>query len=127
MRHRSTINSSTKPILAVSMESRSQSNESCSVSDYQHNLALLEQDWSNSQQQMGTPSSVTSSLFDICHCCGRQDCESLEYFNRTMKKLESDTRLAAEIGQGLLHKHETFVSESNQQRIQLEILRNTGF
>lgn len=121
---------------AVNMESRllQGSNERSSTLDYQHTLSLLEEDWNNSQ--MGTPSSVSSSLFDICRCCGRQDCDNLEYFNRNIKKLESDTRLAAgnikliflfsvlifviEIGQGLLHKHETFVTESNQQKTQLE-------
>lgn len=119
MRHRSNPTTTT-PLLPVNMESRSQLNERSSTLEYQHNLALLEEDWQNSQQQLGTPSSVSSSLFDICRCCGKQDCDNLEYFNRTVKKLESDTRLAAEIGQGLLHKHETFVTESNGQRIQLE-------
>ncbi|KAI9366331.1 hypothetical protein BD770DRAFT_417241 [Pilaira anomala] len=95
------------------MGSRSQSSESFSVSEFQQNLSMLEQDW---QQPLGTPSSITSSLFDVCHCCGKQDCENLEY----MKKLESDTRLAAEIGQSLLLKHETFVTKSNEQRIELE-------
>ncbi|KAG2194232.1 hypothetical protein INT47_005700 [Mucor saturninus] len=90
-----------------------------STLDYGHTLSLLEEDWNN-QSQMGTPSSVSSSLFDTCRCCGRQDCDSLEYFNRNIKKLESDTRLAAEIGQGLLHKHETFVAESNGQKTHLE-------
>lgn len=119
MRHRSNP-ATTTPLLPVNLESRSQLNERSSTLEYQHNLALLEEDWQNSQQQLGTPSSVSSSLFDICRCCGKQDCDNLEYFNRTVKKLESDTRLAAEIGQGLLHKHETFVTESNGQRIQLE-------
>ncbi|KAL7311040.1 hypothetical protein PS15m_008856 [Mucor circinelloides] len=84
-------------------------------------MSILDEDWTNSQQLvLGTPSSVASSLFEVCRCCSRQNCENLEYYNRTMKKLESDTRLAAEIGQGLLHKHETYVTESNQQRAQLE-------
>ncbi|KAK4519380.1 uncharacterized protein ATC70_009615 [Mucor velutinosus] len=83
--------------------------------------SILDEDWTNSQQLvLGTPSSVASSLFEVCRCCSRQNCEHLEYYNRTMKKLESDTRLAAEIGQGLLHKHETYVAESSQQRAQLE-------
>lgn len=125
-----------------------------STLDYGHTLSLLEEDWNNTTQ-MGTPSSVSSSLFDTCRCCGRQDCDSIEYFNRNIKKLESDTRLAAgkyyikknnnkrkknslsflflslifnillythiiEIGQGLLHKHETYVTESNGQKSHLE-------
>lgn len=59
-------------------------------------LSILDEDWSNSQQLvLGTPSSVSSSLFEVCRCCSRQNCENLEYYNRTIKKLESDTRLAA--------------------------------
>ncbi|KAG1383988.1 hypothetical protein G6F61_000863 [Rhizopus arrhizus] len=72
------------------------------------------------RELIGTPTSSRSySLFDTCACCGKNDCEALEDFNKTVKKLESDTRLAAEIGQGLLHKHETFVAESNQQTAKL--------
>lgn len=59
-------------------------------------ISILDDDWNNSQQLiLGTPSSASSSLFEICRCCSRQNCENLEYYNRTMKKLESDTRLAA--------------------------------
>ncbi|KAI8642571.1 hypothetical protein BD408DRAFT_179851 [Parasitella parasitica] len=84
-------------------------------------MSTLEEDWiSNQQIVLGTPSSVSSSLFEACRCCSRQNCENLEYYNRTMRKLESDTRLAAELGQGLLHRHETHVTESNHQRAQLE-------
>ncbi|KAI8970192.1 hypothetical protein BDF20DRAFT_916038 [Mycotypha africana] len=73
-----------------------------------------------------TPSTSTSTgslfLYDsmVCRCCGRQDCDNLEYYNRKIRKLESDTRLAAEIGQGLLQKHETYVNEANQQKAQLQ-------
>jgi hypothetical protein len=107
MRHRSTITSPATPLLPVDIESRSQLTERSSTLEYQHNLAILEEDWQNSQQQLGTPSSVSSSLFDICRCCGRQDCENLEYFNRMMKKLESDTRLAA----GKIINHSIFFGE----------------
>lgn len=85
----------------VNMESRVlQGSTERTNLEYQHTLSLLEEDWNNSQ--MGTPSSVSSSsLFDTCRCCGRPDCDSLEYFNRNIKKLESDTRLAA----GKNHRH----------------------
>lgn len=82
----------------VNTESRSSSSiERSGTIDYRENLAFLEEDWSNSSQQLlGTPSSFSSSiLLDMCRCCGRADCENLEYFTRKMKKLESDTRLAA--------------------------------
>jgi hypothetical protein len=97
MKHRPIpVSASSTPVNNNNNESRSFTllNERSRTLDYQNNLALLEEDWNN-QQQLSTPSSVSSSLFDICKCCGRQDCDSLEYFNRTTKKLESDTRLAA--------------------------------
>ncbi|PHZ14857.1 uncharacterized protein RHIMIDRAFT_235610 [Rhizopus microsporus ATCC 52813] len=91
----------------LTMESRQESKQSDKILYFERDL-------------VGTPTSSRScSLFDVCNCCGKQNCETLEYFNKTIKKLESDTRLAAEIGQGLLHKHETFVAESNQQTAKL--------
>lgn len=43
-------------------------------------------------QLLDTPSS---SIYEVCQCCGRPDCENLDYFTQLIKKLESDTRLAA--------------------------------
>jgi hypothetical protein len=93
-----------------------------------------------------SPSSLSSLLHEACPCCGKHDCEHMETLYKTMRKLESDTRLAAgkpfyhpivlhwrsdpsilcfllkclEIGQGLLHKHESLVAETNQTKEVLE-------
>ncbi|KAI9483514.1 MAG: hypothetical protein EXX96DRAFT_477915 [Benjaminiella poitrasii] len=75
---------------------------------------------SSSPSLVSPSSSINNSLFEICHCCGKQDCESLDYFNQLIKKLETDTRLAAELGQGLLNKHESYVKESSKQRTRLQ-------
>jgi hypothetical protein len=95
MRHKlSTTKAAAGSLPPVSTESRSSSlMERSGTFDYRENLALLEEDWSNSSQQQ--PSSFNSSILDICRCCGRGDCENIEYYTRTIKKLESDTRLAA--------------------------------
>ncbi|KAI8146255.1 hypothetical protein BJV82DRAFT_410639 [Fennellomyces sp. T-0311] len=81
------------------------------------------------------PSSIEQSLQDwlsrsisdnspmldtICRCCGQPNCENFEALANTVRKLEGDARLAAEIGQSLLHKHETYVVEANQSKADLE-------
>ncbi|KAL0093384.1 hypothetical protein F4703DRAFT_1789819 [Phycomyces blakesleeanus] len=64
------------------------------------------------KSSLGNTNSPVSYLLETCNCCGRNDCDSLDILNKTIKKLESDTRLAAEIGQSLLEKHETYVIEA---------------
>ncbi|KAI7908057.1 uncharacterized protein BX663DRAFT_492832 [Cokeromyces recurvatus] len=86
------------------------------IDDYQINNILS----SCSPSLVSPSSSINNSLFEICRCCGKQDCESLDYFNRVVKKLETDTRLAAELGQGLLNQHEMYINESNQQKAHLK-------
>ncbi|KAI9277589.1 hypothetical protein BY458DRAFT_567113 [Sporodiniella umbellata] len=69
---------------------------------------------------IGTPGSSRSHhVYDTCACCEKRDCEALEEYNKTIKKLEGDTRLAAEIGQSLLIKHEDYVTESSQRTAKL--------
>ncbi|RCI06004.1 hypothetical protein CU098_009115 [Rhizopus stolonifer] len=65
------------------------------------------------------PESPSLSL-DMCRCCGHNDCEYFETISSTMRKLESDARLAAVIGQSLLQKHEQYVTESNEIKHELE-------
>ncbi|KAI8340188.1 hypothetical protein BC941DRAFT_349111 [Chlamydoabsidia padenii] len=80
------------------------------------------QEWltRNIPEATNSPSPLGSLTNEVCPCCGKQDCEHMETLYRTMRKLESDTRLAAEIGQGLLHKHEALVVETNQTKDVLE-------
>ncbi|KAI9250931.1 hypothetical protein BDA99DRAFT_522244 [Phascolomyces articulosus] len=93
---------------------------------------------SNSSSSRGidiVPSSIEQSLQDWlsrsisdnspildtkCGCCGQIDCEIFEALGNTVKKLEGDARLAAEIGQSLLHKHESYILESKQVKADLE-------
>ncbi|KAI8087410.1 hypothetical protein BDF21DRAFT_335525 [Thamnidium elegans] len=77
------------------------------------------QDWL-SRSIPDTPSSSVSWLLDTCRCCNQNECENLETLSSAIRKLEGDSRLAAEIGQSLLHKHEQFVSESNDIKSGLE-------
>ncbi|CAO3597825.1 unnamed protein product [Absidia cylindrospora] len=79
------------------------------------------QEWlSRNIPESNSPSPLYSMLHEACPCCGKHDCEHMETLYKTMRKLESDTRLAAEIGQGLLHKHEVLVAETNQTKDILE-------
>jgi hypothetical protein len=51
-------------------------------------------DWNSIySQQMDT--SVSNNLYDVCQCCKKPDCDNLNYVNQLIRKLESDTRLAA--------------------------------
>ena len=87
MRHKPAISKAVS-LPAIDLETRVERSLS-----YRHDLSILEEDWQNSSQQLGITSSTSS--FDVCHCCGQQFCENLDYYNRTIRKLESDTRLAA--------------------------------
>ncbi|KAG1121844.1 hypothetical protein G6F61_011611 [Rhizopus arrhizus] len=60
-----------------------------------------------------TPSTI-SYLPDTCPCCHQSQCENLDSIIFTIRKLEEEARLAAEIGQILLFKHEQHVVESNE-------------
>ncbi|KAI9315978.1 hypothetical protein BX666DRAFT_2046138 [Dichotomocladium elegans] len=78
------------------------------------------QDWL-SRSISETSNSTTQSLLDgTCRCCSQPDCEAYEKLANAVRKLEGDARLAAEIGQSLLDKHEMFVNESNEVKATLE-------
>ncbi|KAF7725710.1 hypothetical protein EC973_009427 [Apophysomyces ossiformis] len=62
-----------------------------------------------------SPSSPSSLLLETCRCCGQSDCDSLQRINKTIKKLESDARLAAEIGQSILEESNRRVSSLQSQ------------
>ncbi|KAI9250274.1 hypothetical protein BY458DRAFT_493915 [Sporodiniella umbellata] len=64
--------------------------------------------------------STLAWLLDSCRCCNKTHCENLNIFVQTIKKLEDDSRLAAEIGQSLLQKHEQYVTETSEARLGLE-------
>lgn len=94
-------------------------NTESTVVDYLPSIEESLQDWLT-RSIPDTPSSSVAWLLDTCRCCNRNECENLETLSSAIRKLEGDSRLAAEIGQSLLHKHEQFVSESNDIKNSLE-------
>ncbi|KAI8140732.1 hypothetical protein BJV82DRAFT_622297 [Fennellomyces sp. T-0311] len=56
------------------------------------------------------------SLYSTDCCCGRSGCDNYQTWMHIVRKLENDARLAAEIGQSLLHQHEKFVQDTDQGR-----------
>ncbi|KAI9316744.1 hypothetical protein BX666DRAFT_193047 [Dichotomocladium elegans] len=67
------------------------------------------------------PSTTAPEMlsFDTC-CCGQPNCPRLNHWATMLHKLETDGRLAAEIGQSLLQKHEKYVIETDQTRNELQ-------
>ncbi|KAF7722544.1 hypothetical protein EC973_002968 [Apophysomyces ossiformis] len=79
------------------------------------------QEWLIKSIAESSGSPVGSLEESPCRCCGQPDCENLATLTATIRKLEGETRLAgAEIGQSLLHKHETYVLESTEIKSVLE-------
>ncbi|KAI8384325.1 uncharacterized protein BYT42DRAFT_257110 [Radiomyces spectabilis] len=87
-------------------------------SSHLHSIEELLQDWLTK----GMPEPAHSPWFidNICQCCQRPNCPQFDNVMAGIRKLENDVRLAAEIGQSLLHKHEAFVSESQEVKTVLE-------
>lgn len=52
------------------------------------------QDWI-SRSIPDTPSSSISYMLESCRCCNESDCENFETLASTIRKLDSDARLAA--------------------------------
>ncbi|CAO3591445.1 unnamed protein product [Absidia cylindrospora] len=79
------------------------------------------QDWlTRNLPEANSPSPLCSLMNEACPCCKKYDCENMEALHKTMKRLESDACLAAQIGQSLLQKHESLVAETNQTKGILE-------
>ncbi|CAG8482272.1 6498_t:CDS:2 [Paraglomus brasilianum] len=51
-------------------------------------------------------SPVPRSPMSLQCCCGREDCSSLQSFYRSARSLEEELRLAAEVGQTVLQRHQ---------------------
>ncbi|CAG8475570.1 5173_t:CDS:2 [Paraglomus occultum] len=51
-------------------------------------------------------SPVPRSPMSLQCCCGREDCNSLQLFYRSARSLEEELRLAAEVGQTVLQRHQ---------------------
>ncbi|EED12646.1 conserved hypothetical protein [Talaromyces stipitatus ATCC 10500] len=73
-----------------------------------------------STRNTGSPISDTLQC-----CCGRRDCAYLKHNNVALGDLEKDLETAARLGQALLQRHETYVSdaEADRNRMLLEMER----
>ncbi|KAJ5558071.1 hypothetical protein N7535_009561 [Penicillium sp. DV-2018c] len=60
----------------------------------------------------GTPTTLRC-------CCGRNDCALLEHNNVALEGLEKDLETAARLGQALLHRHESYMAEAEEDRHRL--------
>ncbi|KAF7511046.1 hypothetical protein GJ744_005592 [Endocarpon pusillum] len=49
-------------------------------------------------------------------CCGRLDCAYLEHNKVALRDLERDVETAAQLGQALLDRHESYMAESEEER-----------
>ncbi|KAG9288076.1 hypothetical protein G9A89_017671 [Geosiphon pyriformis] len=67
----------------------------------------------------GTSPAPRSPLLLEC-CCGRENCPNLTTFIRNSRSMEEELRLAAEVGQALLHKHEVYQREMEEFQEALE-------
>ncbi|KAJ5895566.1 hypothetical protein N7495_007257 [Penicillium taxi] len=49
-------------------------------------------------------------------CCARNDCAILEHNSVALEAMEKDLATAARLGQALLHRHESYVSQAEEDR-----------
>ncbi|KAI8576623.1 hypothetical protein K450DRAFT_119685 [Umbelopsis ramanniana AG] len=84
-----------------------------------HNRSLSSAMISHDLQDWLTRTSAEPAPLPNC-CCEQSTCASSELFHDTIKRLEGESRLAAEIGQSLLLKYEKFVQEDEQRRREYE-------
>ncbi|CAG8448681.1 13566_t:CDS:10 [Ambispora leptoticha] len=71
--------------------------------------------WGNFSPTPGT----RTPLMPEC-CCGRENCSKLQVFVQNTRSLEEELRLAAEVGQALLQKHELYQKEMEEFQQALE-------
>ncbi|KAL4869676.1 hypothetical protein BDV12DRAFT_185003 [Aspergillus spectabilis] len=72
----------------------------------------------NVEGYIPTHSSATSRADFHC-CCGRKDCAFLQNNHDALEGLEKDLETAARLGQALLHRHESYMAEAEEDRHRL--------
>ncbi|KAJ2961886.1 hypothetical protein NQZ79_g2843 [Umbelopsis isabellina] len=85
-----------------------------------HNRSLSAAMISHDLQEWLTRTSAEQPAPLPTCCCEQLTCRSSELFKDTIKRLEGESRLAAEIGQSLLLKYEKCVHEDEQRRREYE-------
>lgn len=78
-----------------------------------------------------SPNSHSPPLSQSCHgmpqemelssscCCGRLQCAYLQHNNAALEGLEKHLKSAAQIGQALLVRHESYIAEAEEERRQM--------
>ncbi|KAF7522937.1 hypothetical protein PCG10_006891 [Penicillium crustosum] len=72
----------------------------------------------HSAEILSIPTHSSGSTTLRC-CCGRNDCALLEHNNVALEGLEKDLETAARLGQALLHRHESYMAEAEEDRHRL--------
>ncbi|KAJ6185073.1 hypothetical protein N7519_006374 [Penicillium mononematosum] len=72
----------------------------------------------HSAEHLSIPTHSSASTTLRC-CCGRNDCALLEHNNVALEGLEKDLETAARLGQALLHRHESYMAEAEEDRHRL--------
>ncbi|KAJ5180826.1 hypothetical protein N7492_004036 [Penicillium capsulatum] len=72
----------------------------------------------DSAQVPSIPTHSSASTALRC-CCGRDDCTLLEHNHVALEGLEKDLATAAKLGQALLHRHESYMAEAEEDRQRL--------
>ncbi|GMF79622.1 unnamed protein product [Aspergillus oryzae] len=62
------------------------------------------------------PTHSSSTPTALRCCCGRNDCAFLQHNNVALEGLEKDLATAARLGQALLHRHESYMAEAEEDR-----------
>lgn len=67
------------------------------LSSYLPSMEESLQEWltRNIPEATNSPSPLNALYNEVCSCCGKHDCEHMATLYKAMRKLESDTRLAA--------------------------------
>ncbi|KAL2798553.1 hypothetical protein BJX66DRAFT_34661 [Aspergillus keveii] len=63
--------------------------------------------------------SSSTSREDLHCCCGRKECAYLQNNHVALEGLEKDLETAARLGQALLHRHESYMAEAEEDRRRL--------
>ncbi|EEH36462.2 hypothetical protein PAAG_06880 [Paracoccidioides lutzii Pb01] len=78
-----------------------------------------------SLQDASRPSTTPRSRYSTALkcCCGRSECAYLQHNNAALADLEKDVETAAQLGQALLQRHETYMTnaEGDRSRLLLEM------
>ncbi|PYI05708.1 hypothetical protein BO78DRAFT_317423 [Aspergillus sclerotiicarbonarius CBS 121057] len=64
-------------------------------------------------------SAASDTASPLRCCCGRDDCAFLHHNHVALEGLEKDLATAARLGQALLHRHESYMAEAEEDRHRL--------